>query len=86
MDEDGAQRFDLLCRDLVELVSDYLSDDLDVATAAAVDAHLATCPACRDYLRQLRATIAATGRLRRESVDVRTMARLVAAFRDLLGP
>jgi anti-sigma factor RsiW len=86
MVEDAAYRFDVTCRELVELVTDYLSDGLDVATSAAVDAHLRECPECRDYLWQMRATIAATGRLRRESVDDRTMTFLVSAFREFLGP
>ena len=45
---------DLACRDVVELLSDYLDGDLDPPLAAAVERHLALCPACIEYLRQLR--------------------------------
>ena len=86
MDGDPARRFDVTCREFVELITAYLGDELDAATTAAVEAHLVECPGCTDYLWQMRATIAATGRLGCESMSVRTLSAAVAAFRDLLTP
>jgi anti-sigma factor RsiW len=59
---------DVACSELVELLTDYLEGALPPAEVAAVDAHLAQCPACRRYLDQLRATITALG-----SVPVQTL-------------
>lgn len=85
MDDDVASRFDLECRRFVELVTDYLDGSLDRETTDAVDLHLRRCRACREYLLQIRATVAATGRLTRTSLDLRTLTALLAAFRELLG-
>jgi anti-sigma factor RsiW len=86
MGDDLAQRCDLMCRQLVELVTDYLCDELDDATTVALETHLLACPGCTDYLWQMRATIAATGRLGRESMDPRTLATVLTAFRDVQTP
>ena len=42
------------CRELVELVTDYLEADLDLARRAAVEGHLAVCGHCASYLQQVR--------------------------------
>ena len=75
---------DVACRDVVELVTDYLEGALDPVTAAAVRRHLSDCPGCDDYLAQMRATISATGQVPLESLSERAKADLVAAFRDQL--
>ncbi len=71
----------LTCREVVELLSDYLEDTLPAGERARVRAHLATCPDCLAYLEQLRATIGTLGRLREQDVPAPLRARLVAAFR-----
>ncbi len=71
----------LTCRELVELLSDYVEGALDASERARVEAHLHNCPECRAYLAQLRATIGALGRLREADVPPPILARLVAAFR-----
>ena len=71
----------LACREVVELLSDYLEGALPTAERARVEAHLETCPECVAYLAQLRTTIGALGRLREDEVPVRTLERLMAAFR-----
>jgi anti-sigma factor RsiW len=37
---------DMACRELVEIVTEYLEGVLDPATAAAVERHLAVCQHC----------------------------------------
>ena len=59
---------DIACIELVELLTDYLQGALPPDEVAAVDAHLQTCPPCRTYLAQMRATIQALG-----SVPVETL-------------
>lgn len=75
----------LTCREVVELLSDYLEGGLDPFERARVEEHLATCPECTAYLAQLRATIVALGRLREADVPPPILARLVAAFRGWRG-
>ena len=55
---------EMACIELVELLTDYLEGALPPDEAAAVEAHLATCPPCQVHLAQLQATIDALGRFR----------------------
>jgi anti-sigma factor RsiW len=47
----------LNCRDLIELIAAYSDDELDDATRAAFEHHLAHCRSCRAYLRSYLQTI-----------------------------
>jgi anti-sigma factor RsiW len=76
-------RGDLTCRELVELVTDYLDDAMPARERARVERHLSGCPACTRYLDQIRATVRITGRLREQDVETMDPAvrrELVAAF------
>lgn len=44
----------LVCRQLVELVDDYLAGELDPSRRAAVEEHLAACGNCGGYVDQVR--------------------------------
>jgi anti-sigma factor RsiW len=48
----------LSCRQVVELITDYLEDALEPAARANFDAHIAGCDGCPIYLEQMLATIA----------------------------
>jgi anti-sigma factor RsiW len=54
-------RRDLVCRQAVELVTDYLEEALPPAARRRFEAHLALCPHCTEYLAQMRATIRLAG-------------------------
>ena len=69
------------CRELVELVTDYLEERLSPFDRARFEAHLDQCEACRAYLEQFRATILALGRLREESLSTEARTALLNAFR-----
>lgn len=71
----------LTCREVVELLTDYLEDALPAGERARVEEHLATCPDCTAYLEQLRTTIGVLGRLREEAVPSGVLTQLMAAFR-----
>ena len=71
----------LACNQLVELITDYLEGTLPPAERARLDAHLEGCEGCRNYLEQMRLTMAATGALREESIPPETMDQLLQAFR-----
>ncbi len=47
----------LRCRDIVELLDDYLDGALDPANAAALEAHLAGCQDCAAFTKTYRGTV-----------------------------
>ncbi|HET9325339.1 MAG TPA: zf-HC2 domain-containing protein [Methylomirabilota bacterium] len=72
---------ELPCRELVELVTDYLEDRLSPIDRARFEAHLTECEACRTYLEQFRETIRVLGRLPEESLSPEAREALLTAFR-----
>jgi anti-sigma factor RsiW len=70
------------CRELVELVTDYLEGTLSPDDNARFEAHVADCEYCETYLEQMRQTIGALGRLPEESLSEQARAAMAAAFRD----
>jgi anti-sigma factor RsiW len=52
---------DIVCRQAVELMTDYLEGRLSRAERRRFEAHLGKCPHCTEYLAQLRETIRLTG-------------------------
>ena len=57
------RRADLVCQQAVKLVNDYLDGALHRSERRRFERHLRACPNCTAYLEQMRATIAATGRI-----------------------
>jgi len=70
------------CRELVELVTDYVENRLSPLDRARFEAHLAECGQCTTYLEQMRQTIRTLGRLPLESLSLEAASALAAAFRD----
>ena len=75
---------EVTCRQVVELVTDYLEGDLPEPLRAAVARHLAECPHCVAYVEQMRTTAASLREISLESISPATREELVAAFRSLL--
>ena len=48
---------ELVCQQVVELVTDYLEGALSAEDRQRFERHLAGCPHCTEYLAQLRETI-----------------------------
>jgi anti-sigma factor RsiW len=48
---------ELVCREVVELVTEYLGGTLSPADRTRFDQHLATCPPCTAYLAQVKTTL-----------------------------
>jgi anti-sigma factor RsiW len=71
----------MTCRELVELVTDYLEGALSADDHRRFDGHLEGCDACTMYLDQIRVTITTTGRLTEESLDPRMRDALLETFR-----
>ena len=73
---------EMTCRDVVELVTDYLENALPAADRARFEEHLDECPPCKMYMEQMRHTIAALGKLPRDAVPDRIKRGLLDVFRD----
>ena len=70
----------LTCRELVELVTDYLDGSLSRRDRARFEAHIAACGNCTQYVEQFRETIRLTGTLRESDVSPEAEAALLAQF------
>ena len=72
----------LVCRELVELVTDYLEGRLSAADRSRFEQHLDECDGCTAYVEQMRKTIEALGHIPEESLSPEAERELLAAFRD----
>jgi anti-sigma factor RsiW len=77
---------EMACRELVELITDYLEGTLSPEDRARFEHHLAGCDACTAYLHQMRATIRALGHLPPESLSPEAESKLLEAFRGWSQP
>ena len=75
------RRRPLVCRQAVELMSDYLEGALSPPDHDRLARHLAGCPPCREYLDQLRATIDALGRVEPDDLSDEAVDELVVLYR-----
>ena len=73
---------ELTCREMVELVTEYLDDRMAPADRERFDAHLAVCDGCRAYVEQFRLTLTALGELPEEHLSGGVQAALMDAFQD----
>lgn len=76
------RRRELVCRDAVALMTAYLDDELDGRDRARLDAHLADCPHCSEYLAQLRVTIDALGHVEIDQLSDEALDDLVDLYRQ----
>jgi anti-sigma factor RsiW len=75
------QRKELVCLQMVELITDYLEGTLSRSQRRRFEAHLAACENCTEYLRQMRATIRLTGSLRAEDMEPAMRDELTELYR-----
>jgi anti-sigma factor RsiW len=71
----------ITCRELTEVVTDYLEGVMPAAERARLDAHLELCEGCVNYVAQMRQTIRAVGELDAEEVEATVPDDVLAAFR-----
>lgn len=76
---------DISCREIVEIITQYLEDALPSGERRRFEDHLAVCPGCRAYLDQMRMTIMVVGGFTVEAIAAADCARLVALFADWRG-
>ncbi len=75
------RRREVVCQQLVELVTDYLQGDLKPADRAAVERHLAVCGHCAGYVEQVRRMLELTAAPAPEPVPDAFLDELTARFR-----
>lgn len=73
---------ELTCRELVELVTEYLDDALSPADRTRFEEHLVPCTVCPRYVEQLRVTARLAGRLHEDDLPAPVRASLLAVFRS----
>jgi len=73
---------EMRCDELVELVTDYLEEALGEEEASRVNAHLAGCDGCDNYVAQVRATIRTLGNQPKELPSTELDGKLLAIFHD----
>ena len=71
----------LNCRDVVVLITDYLEGQLQPDLHRAFEAHIAGCPGCKNYIEQMRQTIAMLRTLTQEPMFPETQEELLHFFR-----
>jgi len=72
---------EMSCRELVELVTDYLEDALDPLTRERFVAHLRECDGCAAYVEQMRTTVRVLGEIPEDSLPADVRDRLLDVFR-----
>jgi len=74
------------CRQVVELMTDYIEGTLAPAERARFEEHIAGCDGCTAYLDQMRITRRIVGRLADVPMPKSVERELVEAFRNWRKP
>ena len=72
------------CRELVEVLTDYLENALDSVDRAEIERHIVFCRGCADYVEQMRSTIDLVGRIAAEGGEDSPVQseKLLSMFRE----
>lgn len=76
---------DMSCRELVELLTDYLEGALPAPQKARLEAHLEECPGCTEYLAQMRLTLRLSGSVAADAILPGDRERLLHTFRNWMS-
>ena len=71
----------MVCREVVEAVTEYLESTMSPGDRARFEAHLGGCPHCREYLAQMRKTLDVLGRIEPEDLAPEVQDELIALYR-----
>ena len=72
----------LTCKEVVELVTDYLENVLLPGLRKQLEEHVADCPGCTNYIEQVRLTVSMLHQLAQEPVYPETKQELLEVFRN----
>ncbi len=67
----------ILCREIVNLLADYLDGSLPPDTARSLEAHLADCPPCIAFVNTYRGTVNAVRQLSETEIPPELRDRLI---------
>jgi len=81
----GVFRRDLVCQQVVEMVTAYLEDALSRSDRRRLEKHLSGCPLCTEYLAQIRETIRLAGRLAPDDLSAEMRSDLPEVYRRWLA-
>jgi predicted anti-sigma-YlaC factor YlaD len=70
------------CREVVELVSEYLEGAMTPEQMTRFELHLNLCDGCFSFVEQVRTTAAMAGRLSEDQIPDEMKTKLLAAFRE----
>ncbi len=73
------------CKELVDLMADYLEGQLEPDVARDLDRHLADCPPCLNFLKTYRATTRLIREVACEEIPPELGERLERFLRERLG-
>lgn len=76
---------DLTCRELTELVTDYLERELPGRERVRVEQHLVVCAACSRFLEQMRATVDLTRTVELDELGPESRRALLATLEPWLS-
>ena len=71
----------LTCKELTEVLTDYLEGTMALEDRAALEAHLALCEGCATYVEHMRQVVATVHELRPDEVEATAPHDLLDAFR-----
>jgi predicted anti-sigma-YlaC factor YlaD len=77
---------EITCKELVEVVTDYLEGRMLPDRRLLFEEHVAFCSWCQTYLDQMRETIRITGTLTEDDLSAETRDVLLEAFRNWNTP
>jgi anti-sigma factor RsiW len=72
----------MTCRELVQVITDYLEGALSRRDRRRFDRHLRECDGCTVYVEQMRETIRLVGALREDDLAPAAREELLEVFRD----
>jgi anti-sigma factor RsiW len=75
------RRPELVCQQVVELVTDYVEGTLSVSDRQRFERHLSACEHCTEYLAQIRETIRLSGELTPEDLTEEMRVDLTDLYR-----
>lgn len=70
------------CKELIQLVTDYLEGTIAEAEREQMEAHMGECKWCERYVEQTRQVIGALGELEAQTEDSEAWTKALAAFRE----
>jgi exonuclease VII small subunit len=71
---------DITCREVVEVVTDFLEGRLPIEDRDLFERHIAMCAWCETYLDQMRHTVSVVGALREDDVPEPMLDALARVF------